>query len=210
MKILKKNHLAFTLIEVIVAVVILSIMMISVMQIFISSTDINLKTDITRALQQNIKSAVEVIAEDVRKNGFQGVNLEKANSHTDPNKECDLEANNTTWTLKWTKLCTTNNEYYLAKKTTSGYSRVDDISQCEHIEDGKSVHCSIVNKNNKPLMNSWVDVKNLEFKISDNWVKKVTILMTLQPAMWKWIKSNLIKENRFHFQTTISERPNLN
>jgi hypothetical protein len=35
-------------------------------------------------------------------------------------------------------------------------------------------------------------------------------LMTLQPAIWKWIKPNLIKENRFHFQTTISERPNLN
>jgi hypothetical protein len=32
-------------------------------------------------------------------------------------------------------------------------------------------------------MNSWVDVKNLEFRISDAGVKKVTILMTLQPAI---------------------------
>jgi hypothetical protein len=37
-------------------------------------------------------------------------------------------------------------------------------ADCDDIEE----HCSIVNQNNKPLMNSWVDVKNLEFKISDN------------------------------------------
>jgi prepilin-type N-terminal cleavage/methylation domain-containing protein len=66
MKIFNKNHLAFTLIEVIVAVTILSIILISVMSIYITSTDINLKTDITRALQQNVKSVVEVISEDIR------------------------------------------------------------------------------------------------------------------------------------------------
>jgi prepilin-type N-terminal cleavage/methylation domain-containing protein len=66
MKIFKNHTLAFTLIEVIVAVTIFSIILISVMSVYITATDINLKTDITRALQQNIKSAVEVIAEDIR------------------------------------------------------------------------------------------------------------------------------------------------
>jgi hypothetical protein len=105
------------------------------------------------------------------------------------------------------KLCIWSNQYFLAVKNivTGGYERAEK-TDCDDIEE----HCSIVNKNRKPLMNSWVDVKNLEFKISDNWVKKVTILMTLQPAIWKWIRPNLIKENRFHFQTTITERPNLN
>jgi hypothetical protein len=31
-------------------------------------------------------------------------------------------------------------------------------------------------------MNSWVDVKNVEFLVSNTQVKKVTVLMTLQPA----------------------------
>lgn len=195
MKIFKKNQRAFTLIEVIVAVVILSIIMISVMQIFISSTDINLKTDITRALQQNVKSSVEVIAEDIRVYWFEWVSERTWESCNSPS-----------WinTMTGAKLCTSMNQYYLATKVSESYSRVDS-SLCDDIEE----KCTIV-RNGKPLMNSWVDVKNLEFKISDNWVKKVTILITLQPAIWKWIKPNLIKNNRFYFQTTISERPNLN
>jgi prepilin-type N-terminal cleavage/methylation domain-containing protein len=76
MKIFNKNHLAFTLIEVIVAVTILSIILISVMSIYITSTDINLKTDITRALQQNVKSVVEVIAEDIRKSSKKNISVE--------------------------------------------------------------------------------------------------------------------------------------
>ncbi|MGB2110726.1 MAG: PilW family protein [Patescibacteria group bacterium] len=58
---------AFTVIEVLVAVTILSIIMISVMQIYISSSDISLKTDINRSMQENIKNAIETIAEDIRK-----------------------------------------------------------------------------------------------------------------------------------------------
>jgi prepilin-type N-terminal cleavage/methylation domain-containing protein len=76
MKIFNKNHLAFTLIEVIVAITIFSIILISVMSIYITSTDINLKTDITRALQQNVKSAVEVIAEDVRTSSKKSIKVE--------------------------------------------------------------------------------------------------------------------------------------
>jgi prepilin-type N-terminal cleavage/methylation domain-containing protein len=86
MKIFNKNHLAFTLIEVIVAITIFSIILISVMSIYITSTDINLKTDITRALQQNVKSVVEVISEDIRtKNSSIRVAIDK----TDP--DCLLE-----------------------------------------------------------------------------------------------------------------------
>jgi len=203
MKIFNKNHLAFTLIEVIVAVTILSIILISVMSIYITSTDINLKTDITRALQQNVKSVVEVIAEDIRKSSKKNISVEMDKDNL---WDCTLTP---TWndTKSGVKLCIWSNQYYLAVKdiATWNYSRAE-ITDCDDIEE----HCTIVKLNNKPLMNSWVDVKNLEFKISDNWVKKVTILMTLQPAIWKWIKPNLIKENRFHFQTTISERPNLN
>jgi prepilin-type N-terminal cleavage/methylation domain-containing protein len=81
MKIFNKNHQAFTLIEVIVAVTILSIILVSVMNIYIASTDINLKTDITRVLQQNVKSVVEVISEDIRtKNSSIRVAIDKTDS----------------------------------------------------------------------------------------------------------------------------------
>jgi hypothetical protein len=52
-------------------------------------------------------------------------------------------------------------------------------------------------------------VKKLRFMISGKDVQKVTILMTLQPATWKWIKASIIENNRFYFQTTISQRTNL-
>lgn len=195
MKIFKKNHLAFTLIEVIVAVTILTIILVSVMQIYISSADINVKIDITRALQQNVKSAVEVIAEDVRKNGFTWVSANSTSS-------CELPIGpNLTGT--GTKLCTSQG-YYLAKEISGVYSRVP-VSECDEIIE----KCTLV-RDGQPLMNSWVDVKDLQFYISDNGVKKVTILMTLQPAQWKWIRPNLIANNRFYFQTTLSERPDLN
>jgi len=53
-----------------VSITIFSIILTSVFSIYIAATDINLKTEITRAVQQNIKSSVERISEDVRKNGF--------------------------------------------------------------------------------------------------------------------------------------------
>jgi Tfp pilus assembly protein PilW len=58
------------LIEILVSITIFSIILVSVFQIYITATDINAKTDITRAVQQNIKSSIEKIAEDIRKNGF--------------------------------------------------------------------------------------------------------------------------------------------
>jgi prepilin-type N-terminal cleavage/methylation domain-containing protein len=63
---INKNY-AFTLVEVLVSITILSLILVSVFNVYISSTHINLKTDITRMLQQNTKSAIELIAEDVRK-----------------------------------------------------------------------------------------------------------------------------------------------
>jgi hypothetical protein len=43
--------------------------MISVFMIFALSADLNNKTDISRAMQENVKNIVETIAEDVRKQG---------------------------------------------------------------------------------------------------------------------------------------------
>ncbi|MCP4523382.1 MAG: type II secretion system protein [Candidatus Gracilibacteria bacterium] len=190
------NIKGFTLIEILVSITILSIILASVMTIFISTSDINMKTDITRALQQNVKSITETIAEDVRKNGFDGV---ESNGIDD----CKSPTGNKN--LRGTKLCIGNSEYYLAQENILGDLIRVNPEGCSDIQ----AHCTIV-KDGEPLMNSWVDVKDLSFIISGTGVKKVTLLMTLQPAIGKGIKPQLIKNNRFYFQTTFTERPTLN
>jgi len=64
---------AFTLIEVLISITILSIVMITILMVYIIASDISIKADINRLMQENIKNAVEQIAEDVRKNGITGV-----------------------------------------------------------------------------------------------------------------------------------------
>lgn len=198
---------AFTLIEMLVAITILSIIMISIISIFILSSDLSLKIDINRSMQNNVKSLVESIAEDVRKNWIAWLSKDLL----DP---CSRNL----WTNKykeWTKLCTLNNEYFLAKKnsTWTWWIRVNDTeTDCSEIKS----HCvMVVKKPNKdtpsikeisPLTNSFVSFRDLSFSISDKYIDKVVINFTVQPATSKWIKSDLIKENKIVFQTTLSQR----
>jgi len=195
------KYAGFTLIEILVSITILSIILVSVFAVYISSSEISLKTDITRALQQNVKSSVEKISEDIRKNGFDCVRNSIAL------ESCDLAGINIT--NEWSILTIWWNHYYLAKYDGTLYG-ITNVSECDEIDE----KCTLVMKNwtssAKPIMNSWVDVKNIQFLASSTGPKKVTILMTLQPAIWKWIRANLINENRFYFQTTISQRINLN
>lgn len=186
---------AFTIIEVLVAVTILSIIMISVMQIYISSSDINLKTDINRAMQENIKNAVETMAEDIRKKPLIWVVDNDVDS-------CDFS---TDIHSSGIKMCIWSDIYRLWKKINDSYT----IASNEQCDEVKESGCTIL-KNGKPLMNSWVDIKYLQFKVSDEEISKVTILMEVQPSAIKWIRPDLIKQNRMDFQTTISQRPDLN
>ncbi len=186
---------AFTVIEVLVAVTILSIIMISVMQIYISSSDISLKTDINRSMQENIKNAIETIAEDIRKKPLNWVVDNDIDS-------CGFSGGIHTWGIK---ICIGTDVYRLWKKVADNYIIAGNDDCDETNESG----CTIL-KNGKPLMNSWVDVKNLEFKVSNEEISKVTIIMEVQPSAKKWIRPDLIKQNRMDFQTTISQRPDLN
>jgi prepilin-type N-terminal cleavage/methylation domain-containing protein len=60
------SNKGFTLIELVVSVTILSIIMLSVFSVFFLASDLNNKIDISRALQENVKNIVEVVAEDIR------------------------------------------------------------------------------------------------------------------------------------------------
>ena len=185
---------AFTLVEILVSITILSIIMISVVSIFVSATDISLKSDINRSMQENIKNVVETIANDLRKNWVSWVSKNSVDN-------CDFTTNYGKFYKRWTKLCVWPNSYYLAKKDTLwAIIRVSN-DDCLELRN----HCFIV-KSQTPLSNSSVSFKNLEFLVSNESVSKVTIKFELQPAVKRWVKSSLIKENKMIFQTSISQR----
>lgn len=190
---MKINKKWFTLIEIVISLTIFSIMMISMITIYILNSETSAKSDINRALHENIKSVFVEISEDVIKNWITWV----SNSTID-GCNFDLTYNY----KKWTKLCSSwLNNYYLAKKDTWwNYVRVENVD-CSNLTD----QCFIV-KNGSPLTNSLVSIKNLSFYASSFNINKVTMLIELQPTVNVWIKSNRIEENNMIFQTTISER----
>lgn len=189
------NKKAFTLVEVLVSITIFSMISISIIWIYITSSDIAVKSDINRILHENLKNISSTIAEDIRKNWIEWVS--RAIWDT-----CEFDASNNYKT--WDKLCSKSwSEYYLAKKDDISwiYTRVDK-SECEWLND----NCIIYISDKWPLTNSYVAVKDLKFFVSKDFIPKVTMSITIQPATKKWIKTELIKENKLIFQTTISER----
>lgn len=187
----------FTLIEIIVSISILSIIMVSVFMIFSLSADLNNKTDISRSLQENIKNIEQILTEDIKTNKISWVNNDIAVSN------CSI-SNETKYT-SWTKLCIWINSYYLAKKVSDVWVRVWSYDECKNW----TISCYLVRDNwidITQLSNSWVDFRSLYFYVSNSLVKKVTINFEIQPSIHKWIKPNLIKDNKINFETTISER----
>ncbi len=190
---MKKNKTWFTLVEVVVSVTIFSIIMISMISIYILSSDTSLKSDINRAMHENIKSVITDISEDIMKNSILWVSYDVMDS-------CGFSISGNY--KVGDKLCISSlNDYYLAKKSLWTYIRVDKFS-CENLED----QCYIV-KNWNPLTNSLVSVKDLQFYVSSENVNKATIKIILQPTIKAGVKPDLIKNNKIIFQTTISERP---
>ena len=185
----------FTLVEVLVSITIFSIMMISIMSIYILSTDIAVKSDINRMMQVNLKNVTSTIAEDIRKDWMIWVSSETIDL-------CDSFDEDENYKYG-SKLCTKSwNEYYLAKDITWVYTRVDS-SHCSSLTD----HCVIYNLWKWPLTNSYVSIKDLDFYFSKEAIPKITMVISLHPAVKKWVKTDLIKESKMIFQTTISERP---
>ncbi len=188
----------FTLIEIIVSVSILSIIMVSVFTIFMLSTDLNNKIDISRSLQENIKNIEQIITEDIKLNHITWVNNDIINAN------CSLSSS--VKYSSWTKLCIGTNSYYLAKKNIVwNWSRVSDYNECILW----TISCYLVKHTRTEitqLSNSWVDFRNLYFYVSNSKVKKVTIHFQIQPSIHKWIKPDLIKNNTINFETTLSEK----
>ena len=189
--------------------------MVSVITIFIFSANLSAKVDINRAMQENIKNAVETIAEDVRKyeiiwvsNGVNSCTFPSAWAIATWNKLCICKERNDTG------LCIDETKYRLKEHNTlnlksynvrdQAFWSIKENNDCNNIATD---HC-VLFKDASPLTNSFVSFRELNFTISgdQNNQDKVTINFVLQPATKRWVRSDLIKNSELIFQTTISER----
>ena len=187
---------AFTLVEIIVAITIFLIVMVSVIQIFLVSSNLTNKIDINRQVQENIKNLTETISEDLRNNTISGVKKSIIDNY-----ELSDNSNMKNWNLLeiWT------NKYYLSNSYEAGnYSRVE-FDEIESVCTDLNNNCFLV-KNNSRLTNSWVWFEKLNFTIMWEEKRKLVINFTMRPATKKGISANLIKNSKFVFQTTLSER----
>ena len=196
-----KNIIWFTLVEVLVAMTILAIVMVSVLMIYAASAQIALKTDINREMQQNIKSIVESIAEDIRLDEITAVS-----SQIWTYKMLD-DPLLTDMYFSGSSLQVWENKYYLVlKKNISSNLRVWDINECNQIKNT----CVLVKSNSTglvgPLSNSKISISNLNFAVSNWEIPKVTISFVARAAIKNGLRPDIIKNSTLNFQTTISER----
>lgn len=187
------NKSWFTLLEIMIAITIFMIVMVSVMQIFWVSSQLTNKIDINRQMQENIKNLTETISEDIRKYWITWVKKEFWDYNNDS-------------TDNWNILKLWNNEYYISDNEEN-YSIVyfDEINdRCVELKN----NCFLVKDDWEPskLTNSWVAFESLNFTILWEKNKKLVINFVMRPSSKKWVQSNLIKNSKIIFQTTIWER----
>lgn len=185
----------FTLIEVLVSMTILAIIMVSIISIFYSSSQVSLKIDINRSLQENIKNITETIAEDIRNSGINTCSV---------GSNCHILTPGKNYTHA-TQLWSGTHRYYLGTQDSSGNWIITWATQCQNL----TTQCHLVIAKDGgvyPLSNTQVDITSADFWITTDAIPKVTISLNLRPNMKQWISPTLLKESEMMFQTTISER----
>ena len=198
---------AFTLIEILISMTIFSIIMVSVMMIYVTATDTSKKYDINREMRNNIKSVVEDIAEEVRKNDIEWVKSDYL-----------WDFNFSNWS--WSRLKLKNwPEYRLVKYNKISWDEYDNLTPAEkewlslwdNCLDIKDM-CRIVKFDNSgteiwPLSNSKVSFTDLSFNVTGSLaVPKVTLNFTARASVREWVRSELAEKTKIIFQTTVSER----
>jgi len=68
---------AFTLVEVLVSLTIFSIIITSIIFKYITSSDLIIKSNINRKMQENLKNVSSTIADDIRKGGILSLSIDK-------------------------------------------------------------------------------------------------------------------------------------
>ncbi len=191
---MKKNKLAFTFIEIIIAIAITSMILLSIVKIFLFSNLFEKKVDISRVMQENVKNFTEIIAEDIRKNKIKKEWTELYSS----------------WLILTTQSWSEETQYYL----TNSWDEVqteDDLKKCKKVKNT----CILVRKwswDSEPLVNSWVSFEYLHFYVStwtidwQKWLAKVTMTFIMKPNIKKWLSSKQIEDSKIKYQTTFTQR----
>ena len=189
---MKNNKNAFTLVEVMVAITIFLVVMVSVMQIFLISNQLTNKIDINRQVQENIKNLTEAISEDIRNYWIWWAS----------NSIDDYSLNIWNGLCLWKDIANCDIKYYISNE--ENLIRKVDITECSDLNK----NCFLVKHDWTPsrMTNSWVAFEDLNFTILWNQKKKLVINFTMRPSTKKWINSDMIKNSKVIFQTTISER----
>ena len=177
---------AFTLVEILISMTIFSIIMISVMMIYVTATDTSKKYDINREMRNNIKSVVEDIAEEVRKNDIVWVKSDYIWDYNFSN-------------LNWSRLRVWDIEYRIKKtEPTLDCSEIKNICTIYKFKNSAEIW---------PLSNSKVSFTDLSFNVTGSWaIPKVTLNLTARASIREWVRAELAEKTKIIFQTTISER----
>lgn len=200
MKNLKKKW--FTLIEILVAMTIFWLIMSSVMAVYISSTETNYESELNRSTHESIKNIIMDISEEITKSPIKWLYDWISN-----NCEPAILPENWKKIVTWSMFCSKNHIYFLAKKSWDNFLK-EVPENCNKVDS----ECFIVKQetswNNKPspLTNSLVTVRKLNFLLTNNWSKKVTISVELQPSLNAWFKPKVAERGIFYLQTTFTEK----
>lgn len=176
---------AFTLVEMMVSMTIFSLIMVSVFTVFIYNTTMSAKVEIERSMQENVKSVLDTLREDIQV-------WEIYPLHS----------------LEPRRLTVWDAEYYLALKEDDTFTPQvwdTDILECWTLANT----CYFMKKDTNgsyPLSNSFTAFENLQFHVTDVWIPKVTITFTARPAAKKWVGADLIKNSKVPVQTTFTKR----
>lgn len=201
-----KSNLWFTLIEVLVAITILSLIMTAVIVTFITSSRVNNTVDSSRELQRNIKTAVEAIAEDVRKHGIE--KIEKVGWFSN-NKEWELEA----WEILVIDADGVLKKYFIWEKNLSWTWEARNNVSCKEV----TRECRLLLNMNgvtSPLTNSRVQFEDLSFyadlsdpsSFTERYKDRVQVNFKIKPSYKKGLSKEFADRAQMTFQTTLSER----
>jgi prepilin-type N-terminal cleavage/methylation domain-containing protein len=210
----------FTLIELIIAMAIFGIMSATILSVYIQTTDISRKLQMTRLLTETSREITERIAADVRENGIDIVSsrFDQSTTHT--------PWMNPSYSIGWEVLAVKNPLWWIKKYV---YGRFDITPTgkvflpCDDIEQKDSkIHCglylwsstdgsdfiSLVDSFTPDETQKRVKITHLKFFISwdASTESKVTLLFDISLMDRMGLRRDLAESTRMTIQTTLSER----
>lgn len=206
---MKYNNLqAFTLVEILVASTIFSLLLVSVLTVFMLSSSLSSRLELSRNIQENIKIFTEDIAESVRKNDL----LIHLNATTGLSDCGDVNSSGDYGHV----LCLiddsgTKFRYFLGIQEADGDFSPRSPGDCLEIDKTSDVVCRIIRDKDGervPLSSNMVNVEDLRFQVvrENKSVAYVKMVVKIRSSYKAGVRSDLINSTRILLQSSFSER----